>query len=61
MLWAGMRGVGLLDIGSRRLNLGGVGLRHIGNRRFNLDGVGLFLCLGNRRLNQPPQCRLNLA
>jgi hypothetical protein len=60
MLWTGRRGVGRLEIGSRRLTLGGVGRLEIGSRRLTLGGVGR-LEIGSRRLNQPPQCRLNFA
>jgi hypothetical protein len=42
MLWAGRRGTALLEIGSRRLNLGGVALLKIGSRRLNLGGVALL-------------------
>jgi hypothetical protein len=45
LYWAGRRGIDLLKIGSRRLNLRGIDL----------------LKIGSRRLNQPPQCRLNFA
>jgi hypothetical protein len=60
MLRAGRRCVGVLHIGSCRLDLCGVALFHIGSRRLDLCGIAL-LHIGSRRLNQPPQCRLNFV
>jgi hypothetical protein len=56
MLWTGRRSVSPLEIG----NLRGITLLEIGSRRLNLRGITL-LEIGSRRLNQPPQCCLNFG